>query len=107
MKEIKKSIARTIEAKYDKIKDFKMDSKGYFLIKIDPVKKMIHAGYCTSDNILKIEIIGKTALEVINTIIKENLVSTLQHAADLGIELNKAEIAIKKGIKYIQDSSLE
>ena len=92
---------------YDKIRDFKMDPKGYFLIKIDPKNKTINAGYCTIDNILKIEIIGKNALEIINTIIKENLISSLQHAADLGIELHKAEIALKKGIKYTQDSSLE
>ncbi len=108
VKKIIKDIKKTINARYDKIKGFKMDPKGYFLIKIDSDKKTINAGYCTfPDNKLKIEIIGKTAIEVVNTIIREGLVSTLQHAADLGIELHKAEIALKKGIKYVQDSNLE
>ena len=105
--DIKKNIKKTIHAKYDRIKDFMMDPKGYFLIKINPETKTIHAGFCTPDNKLRAEIIGKTALEIVNTIIKEGMVSSLQHAADLGIELQKAEIALKKGIKYVQDSDLD
>jgi len=103
---IEKDIKKVIHAHFDRIKGFKMDPKGYFLIKIDKEKGTINAGYCTTDNVLKAEIIGKTAIEVINTIISEGLVSTLQHAADLGIELHKAEIALKKGLDYVQDSPL-
>ena len=106
--DIEKDIKKTINAKYDRIKDWKMDPGGYFLIKIDPETKTIRAGFCTfPDNKLRAEIIGKTALEVVNTIIREGMVSSLQHAADLGIELCKAEIALKKGIKYVQDDPLD
>ncbi|MFQ5531486.1 MAG: hypothetical protein ACE5ES_02620, partial [Candidatus Nanoarchaeia archaeon] len=35
-----------IEAKYDRIKDWKMDPKGYFLIKTYPETKEIGAGFC-------------------------------------------------------------
>ena len=34
-------------------------------------------------------------------------ISTLQHAADMGIELHKAELSLKYGFKYIQDKDLE
>ena len=50
---------------------------------------------------------GKTAIEIVNTLIREKFISTLQHAADMGIELHKAELSIKYGIKYIQDKDLE
>ena len=97
-----------IPAKYDRIKDWKMDPKGCFLIKIYPETNEIGAGYCTfPDNKLKAEVRGKTALEIINTLIREDMISSLQHAADMGIELCKAEIAVKKGIKYVQDDPLE
>ena len=33
-------------------------------------------------------------------------ISTLQHAADMGIELYKAELSLKYGFKYIQDKDL-
>ena len=53
------------------------------------------------------EVTGKTALEIVNTLIKNNFISTLQHAADMGIELHKAELALKYNFEYIQDKDLE
>ena len=50
---------------------------------------------------------GKTAIEIVNTLIRENFISTLQHAADMGIELHKAELSLKYGFKYIQDKDLD
>ena len=50
---------------------------------------------------------GKTAIEIVNTLIREKFISTLQHAADMGIELHKAELSLKYGFKYIQDKDLE
>ena len=111
---INKKIKRRITAKYHKIKDWKMDPKGYFLISIDKKKKIIQVGYCKftklgnspiNDMIAIIK--GKTAIEIVNTLIREKFISTLQHAADMGIELHKAELALKYGIKYIQDKDLE
>ena len=52
------------------------------------------------------EINGITALEIINTLIVKNYISSLQHAADMGIELNKAELALKYNLNYIQDKDL-
>ena len=50
---------------------------------------------------------GNTAIEIVNTLIKERFISTLQHAADMGIELHKAEMALKFGYSYVQDKDLE
>jgi len=50
---------------------------------------------------------GKTPEEVYYKIISEGLVSLQQHAAYLGKELEKAYLAIKHGVKYVQDKELE
>lgn len=84
-------------------KDFKLDRKGYFLIRIDHKSKTIHAGYCTNNHVLKKEIIGRSAEEMYNTIVREKLVSSLQHAAYLGSELTRAEACLKNRKKYVQD----
>ena len=111
---INKKIKKKIIAKYHRIKDWKMDPKGYFLIAVDRNKKIIRVGYCkftklgsSPINDMIAEIQGKTAIEIVNTLIREKLISTLQHAADMGIELHKAELSLKYGFKYIQDKNLE
>jgi len=98
--------AEVIEAKYDRIKDWRMDPVGYFLIRVNKEKQRIEAGFCKSANKVEKIIVGKTAMEIFNTIIKEKLVSSLQHAADLGAELKKAQIALENDLDYIQDSDL-
>jgi len=100
--------ADVIEAHYDRIRDWKMDPLGgYFLIRLNRKGLLIEAGYCRKENKVERIIVGKTAMEIFNTIIRENLVGSLQHAADLGAELQKAEIALKENIKYVQDEPLE
>ena len=110
---INKKIKRRLTAKYHKIKDWKMDPKGYFLIGVNRKKKIILVGYCkftrlgsSPINDMVATIKGKTAIEIVNTLIREKFVSTLQHAADMGIELHKAELSLKYGFKYIQDKDL-
>ena len=90
-----------------------MDPKGYFLIAVNKKKKIIKVGYCkftktgnTLVNDLVAEVKGKTAIEIVNTLIREKFISTLQHAADMGIELNKAELSVKYGFEYVQDKDL-
>ena len=110
---INKKVKKRIKAKYHKIKDWVMDPKGYFLIAIDRKKKLIKVGYCKfiklgnnhAHDMVSI-ITGKTAIEIVNTLIKNNYISTHQHAADMGIELCKAELALKHRLNYIQDKDL-
>ena len=110
---INKKIKRRLVAKYNKIKDWKMDPKGYFLIHINKKQKWIEVGYCkftklgnspVNDMIATIK--GKTAIEIVNTLIREKFITSLQHAADMGIELHKAELSLKYNFKYIQDKDL-
>jgi len=110
---IDKKIKKKIKAKYHKINDWVMDPKGYFLIKIDRNNSLLRVGYCTFKKIKNITtnkmiamISGKTAIEIVNTLIKNKYISSLQHAADMGIELSKAEIALKYKIDYSQDKDL-
>ena len=111
---INKKIEKRIAAKYHKIKDWVMDPKGYFLIDIDRKKNLLKVGYCKFTklgnnpvNDMVAEITGKTAIEIVNTLIRKKFISTLQHAADMGIELHKAELSLKYDFKYIQDRNLE
>ena len=110
---INKKIKKRITAKYHKIKDWRMDPKGYFLIAVDKNKKIIRVGYCiftrlgnSPINDMVAVITGKNAIEIVNTLIREKFISTLQHAADMGIELHKAELSLKYGFNYIQDKDL-
>ena len=110
---INKKIEKRIEAKYHKIKDWVMDPKGYFLIAVDRKKNLIRVGYCKFTklgnnpvNDMVAEVVGKTAIEIINTLIRENYISSLQHAGDMGIELCKAELALKNNLDYVQDKNL-
>jgi len=110
---INKKIEKRITAKYHKIKDWVMDPKGYFLINIDRKNDLLRVGYCKFTklgnnpvNDMVAEIVGKTAIEIVNTLIKENYISSLQHAGDMGIELCKAELALKNNLDYVQDKDL-
>jgi len=110
---INKKIKTKLIAKYHKIKDWKMDPKGYFLIAVDKDEEFIKVGYCKFTklgnnpvNDMVAIVTGKTAIEIVNTLIRENYISSLQHSADMGIELCKAELALKYHLKYIQDKDL-
>jgi dihydropteroate synthase len=112
---INKNIKKKIKAKYHKIKDWVMDPKGYFLIAIDSKRKVLNVGYCIFKkkeegkpiNEMISIVTGKTAIEIVNTLIRNKYISTLQHAADMGIELCKAELALKYKLNYIQDKDLK
>ena len=111
---INKKLEKRITAKYHKIKDWTMDPKGYFLIAVDRKSNLLRVGYCKftklgnkSTNDMVAEVTGKTAIEIVNTLIRENYISTLQHAADMGIELCKAEMALRHNLDYIQDKDLD
>ena len=110
---INKKIKKRIFARFHKIKDWKMYPKGYFLIGVDKKKNFIQVGYCkftklgnSPINDMVAIVKGKTAIEIVNTLIREKFISTLQHAADMGIELHKAELSLKYGFKYVQDKGL-
>lgn len=95
-----------ISAEYDDLKEFVMDPYGYFLIRIDPEKKVIEVGLCRELNTVVVKVVGRKPLEIYQTIIKKGLLSRFDHAAYLGRELQKAYLALQKGIAFVQDDEL-
>ncbi len=85
-----------------------LDEKGSFRIAVDRKEGVIVAFHCTSPHVNKPTIIvkGKTAEDVYSRIVELGLLSRVDHAAYLGSELAKAEIALRTGKEYIQESQL-
>ncbi len=92
----------------EKRKPLLFDSKGCFKIMIDRANDVIVALHFSASKRDKPTVIikGKTAEEIYAKIVEMGLVTRLDHAAYLGSELAKAEIALKTGKEYIQDNPL-
>ncbi len=86
--------------------EFELDRRGYFIIRIDKEKKEIVVEHRLKDGRKSsFEFRGKSAEELYRRILNENLVSRPDHAAYLGKELTRAEIALKEGKEYVQDKA--
>jgi len=102
-KEITMEKPREIDATGTK-RPWKMDPKGYFLIRVNKELGKIEAAFCDyKENKVRIIIRGDAPMEVYTAMLKEDLVANLDHAMDLGVELEKAYRALKTGKKYTQD----
>ena len=99
-------IDEVIKATHDPLKEWRPDPKGYFLIRVNRGKKRIETGFATYRHVITKAIYGKTASEIYNTIIRHNLITKLEHAAYLGKELSKAELALIHGLEYKQEFPL-
>ena len=96
---------KTIKGHFNDMKDFIIDNKGFFLIKIYPKTKEIGTAYVEYKTYqIKYEVKGKRAQDIYNTIYNKLKTKTsLDHAAYLGKELKKAEYALKNNEEYIQE----
>jgi dihydropteroate synthase-like protein len=95
--------AKTIEAEPCAMTP--IDPEGNFRIVLDRKKNQIMAIHSRDGNPTSI-VRGEDACSIYSGIISSHLVTRLDHAAYLGSELTKAEIALKTGKSYIQDSPL-
>ncbi len=88
---------------------FIRDKSGSFRINVDygttVAESRIVATHFKKNN-ADLVIIGNTAKEIYEEIIAKKLVSRMEHAAYLGSELQKAEIAMITGKEYVQDFDL-
>ena len=91
---------RAIEAKHQDIRFIK-DPKGFFLIKVE--HGSIVVGICTNKYLLNRTVAGSKCQDIYYTIINKGWISRLDHAAYLGKELKKAELALQHGWKYFQE----
>jgi len=103
----KEEIKEIVEASYDPIKEWNQDKKGYFLIRVNHEKKQIEVGFVSNKHVITKELIGHYAIELYHTITKKKLLTRLEHAAYLGKELYKAELALKYGKRYVQEFPLK
>jgi len=86
------------------VRPWRMDLKGYFLIRVNEELHKIEAAFCDlKENKVRIIIRGDNPVEVYTAILKEELITMLDHACDVGVELEKAYIALQTGKKYTQD----
>jgi tetrahydromethanopterin S-methyltransferase subunit A len=97
--------------------EFVFDKKGFFYIYLDKRRNRIVVEHyknikrdarvdVSSGEIQRI-IVGQSAEEIGHTLAKLEIISRVDHAIYLGRELQKAEIALKRGIKYEQGEELK
>jgi len=108
----RKSALKTSTAKVPVVKakkqskyTIKLDKEGYFVIIISKKNGNMLIEHYSYDNKFLRKIEGNNARDIYFTIINNNWVSELSHAAYLGKELARAEMSIKKGFKFIQDGA--
>ena len=98
--------AKIITSKLVKLKEWRMDPKGYILIRIH--KGWLEVGFCKKDNIVHTLIIGETPEQMYYQVLKEkDLLSCPEHWAYMGLELGRAQAARDLGLEYIQDEPLK
>ena len=102
----KENVKEKIKSSHDPYKEWHPDPKGYFLIRVNSARKRIEVGFVTPKHTITKMIYGKNAIEIYNTIIRKKLLTRLEHAAYLGKELYKAELALKYGKRYVQELPL-
>jgi tetrahydromethanopterin S-methyltransferase subunit A len=86
--------------------DYHPDPAGFFVIHIDTDKREIVVEHYSNEFELLRVLHGKNALEICSTIIRNDWVAVAGHAAYLGRELGKAELALKRGWLYEQNKGL-
>lgn len=85
-----------------------LDRAGVFRIAVDRAEGLIVAAHFRVGDMSKpINIVkGKTAQVVYLKVLELKLLSNLDHAAYLGVELAKAETALRTGKDYVQDAEM-
>ncbi len=86
---------------------YRPDKTGWFNVHVDRAENKIVAVFYPAGGKEPSKVIkGDDARVVYQTIIREKLITKLDHAAYLGKELEKAFIALKLGRSYVQDEPL-
>ncbi len=95
----------TVTAKRQSKSSVKLDKAGYFVILPSKKDGSILVEHYSYENKLLRKIKGKNSRDIYFTIINNNWITELSHAAYLGKELARAELSIKKGFKFVQDGA--
>ena len=96
----------TVECWHRESVDYGADPAGFFVIQVDSdASRIVVEHYSTELKLLR-RLRGDKALSIYSTIIRNDWVSVLGHAAYLGRELYKAELALRRGWTYEQNKEL-
>ena len=103
--------AEGIVRKYgDKIKFEASDPRGYFIISVEN-KDIVVKHYTPKgeyiQEFLQNGIEENASVSIYRKLLLADTVSEISHAFDLGAELQKAEMAVKNNLKYVQDKELK
>jgi tetrahydromethanopterin S-methyltransferase subunit A len=82
------------------------DPTGFFLVFVDRMGRRLRVEQYNQERRLVRTYLGKNAEELCHTIVRDEQVTLLAHAAYLGRELAKAEVALRFDLEYEQDSPL-
>jgi tetrahydromethanopterin S-methyltransferase subunit A len=93
-----------LQARAPKI--LRLDKAGFFVVLPQAATGRIICEHYENDGRLAHVIEGREGALIAATVIQQGLVTELDHAAYLGRELAKAEIALKTGSHYEQDAAL-
>ncbi len=85
---------------------WKEDPQGFFTIRPFPEEGMIKVRYYKNHKLVYL-LVGKTPEELYYKITSLGLISRMEHAAYLGKELEKAYLALKYNLPYVQDDPLD
>jgi len=97
---------KLIEAEPPAKREWVHDPEGFFLVLLDREHGGIVCEQYTKDGTLNERIRGTRAGDIATTAIKRGLLSRLDHAAYLGRELAKAEVALTFKLPYVQDAAI-
>lgn len=84
----------------------KLDRAGFFIVLPQPETGMLICEHYENNGRLVHVIEGRTAALIAATVVERGFITLLDHAAYLGRELAKAELALKTGEVYEQDAAL-
>lgn len=95
----------------ERYRKFHLDPNGYFLIRLNRDAGQIEVGL-VQDRCVTKKIYGKSAGEIRDCIDREQIFDRgfphlVQHAMYLGMELGKAEVALRHNLVYVQDDLLD
>ena len=80
-----------------------LDPAGYLVVTPDRRRDLIAVEHYDNEGVLRAVVEGRRAEDLAATLLRKKLVTRLDHAAYLGRELTRAEIALKEGTPYVQD----
>jgi tetrahydromethanopterin S-methyltransferase subunit A len=96
-----------VEHKTKEERVVRLEGKGFFVVHADLRSNRIVLEHYSYDRRIKNKFVGLTAKSLCDSVVKRGLVEDVSHAAYLGRELMKAEVALRLKLRYVQDKGLD